>query len=308
MGHDHRHDHSHGKGAKGADLRRLSIVLGLVLLYMAAEVVGGLLTRSLALLADAGHMLSDAGALGLSLFALRIARRPSTAQRTFGYHRAEILAALVNGVTLVVIAVFITREAWERFRSPEEVLGAPMMAIAVGGLVVNLVGMWVLHGGAGGSLNVRGAWLHVAADALGSVQAIAAGALIWAFGWNWVDPLASVLIALLVVGSSWTLLRDSVDILMESTPKHLDGAEVKAAMAGVEGVEGVHDLHLWTITSGFESLSAHLEVGDHDRDQVLTEVSDLLRDRFDIEHTTLQLEPADRCTGGGCEGEASKPG
>ncbi len=289
MGHHHHHD------PRAANQRRLALTLGLVLVYMVAEVVGGLLTGSLALLADAGHMLSDAAALALAVFAIHIARRPADARRTYGYHRAEILAALTNGVTLVVIALFILREAWERFRAPQEVLGGWMMAVATGGLLINLGGMWLLHGGRGDSLNLRGAWLHVASDALGSVQAIVAGALIALFGWHWADPLASVLIALLVAWSSWALLKESVGVLMEGTPQHIDVGEVDAAIRGLTGVEQVHDLHVWTITSGRESLSAHVRVGERQRSDLLAEIRRLITERFGIEHVTIQLEPEDIC-------------
>lgn len=293
--HDERH--SHGSDDRSRSARRLAVTLGLVVLYMGAEVVGGLLTNSLALLADAGHMLSDAASLGLALVALRIARRPRTPEKTFGYRRAEILAALVNGAALVAVSVFIVVEAWGRFRSPEDVEGGVMMWIAVGGLVVNLAGMLILSGGRDESLNVRGAWLHVLADALGSVQAIAAGALIWAFGWNIADPIASVLIAALVVWSSWALLRESVNVLMEGTPKHLDGREVELAIAAVKGVVEVHDLHIWTITSGFDSLSAHVRVEADDRGRVMAEIRELVHRRYGIAHSTIQTEEADGCRG-----------
>lgn len=291
----HSHDHRSG------NIRRLSITLALVVLYMAAEIVGGILTNSLALLADAGHMLSDAGSLGLALFALWIARRPRSPEKTFGYHRTEILAALLNGATLVAVAIYIVVEAWSRFRSPEEVDGPLMMWIAVGGLFVNLAGLWILHEGRGESLNVRGAWLHVLADTLGSVQAIAAGALIWAFGWNLADPIASVLIALLVAWSSWNLLEESVNVLMEGTPKHIDAREVEEALLGVDGVFGVHDLHIWTITSGFESLSVHARIGEQNRRSILREVRRVLRERFEIGHSTVQLEEEDECENPPCE-------
>ncbi len=302
MSHTHGHRHEHGRSA---DLRRLAITLVLVVGYMVAEVVGGFLTGSLALLADAGHMLSDAGSLGLAAFALWIAARPRTPERTFGYHRTEILAALANGIALVAVAVLIVVEAWQRFASPRQVQGAAMMAIAVGGLVVNLASLWILHGGRAASLNVRGAWLHVLADTLGSVGAIAAGALIWAFGWELADPLASVAIALLVVWSSWTLLRESVRVLMEATPAHIDAAEVERAIADVPGVAQVHDLHVWTITSGFESLSVHVRVADgagaRDRDGVLSDVRRLVSRRFDIAHSTIQIECGDPCDNGPCD-------
>ena len=206
------HDHQHSHGAEGANTRRLSLTLALVLVYMGVEIVGGLLADSLALLADAGHMLSDAGALGLTLFAMRFARRPASVQRTYGSYRAEILAALVNGATLVAVAIYIFVEAVERFRTPPEVQGGLMLAVASGGLLVNALGLWILRGGHDDNLNMQGAWLHVLTDALGSLQAIVAGALIWTFGWYWVDPVASVLIGLLVIYSSWSLIRQSVTV------------------------------------------------------------------------------------------------
>ena len=283
------HSHNH-HGSKRRSFKRLSMTLGLVALYMVAEVVGGLFTNSLALLADAGHMLSDASSLALALFALWIAQKPRSPERTFGYHRTEILAALANGITLVAIAIFIVVEAWHRFQSPEEVDGRTMMWIAVGGLVVNLAGLWILHKGRDESLNVRGAWLHVLADTLGSVQAIAAGALIWWFGWNIADPIASALIAVLVAWSSWTLLRDSVNVLMEATPRHIDVIEVKEALLTVTGVVDVHDLHVWTITSGFESLAVHARIEGRSPPEILRELRGIIRERFDIEHSTIQLE------------------
>jgi len=291
-------DHATGRAR---NLKRLGFTFVLVVLYMAAEVVGGLLSNSLALLADAGHMLSDAASLALALFALWIAQKPRTPERTFGYHRTEILAALANGVTLVAIAGFIVIEAWNRFHHPEEVDGKTMLWIAVGGLAVNLAGMWILHEGRDESLNVRGAWLHVMADTLGSVQAIAAGALIWFFGWNIADPIASVLIAVLVTWSAWSLLRESVNVLMEATPKHVDAEEVRRALLGVEGVIEVHDLHIWTITSGFESLSVHAQIEGRERSEILHEMLTIIRERFDIDHSTVQLEERDECANAGCD-------
>ena len=289
MGAGHAH---HGHGHLAGNRRRLALTLGLAAVYMLAEAVGGWLTGSLALLADAGHMLSDAAALGLSLFAIWIAQRPPTPRRTWGYHRTEILAALANGATLVAISVWVVVEAVERFRNPPEVDAPVMMAIAVGGLVVNLIGLAILSGGRNESLNVRGAWLHVLTDALGSVQAIAAGVLIWAYGWNWADPVASVLISLLVVYSAWHLLKETVGVLMEGTPAHIDLDEVRNALAGLPGVCGVHDLHVWTITSGMEALSAHLVVVEEaSTSLLLQQVQSSLHDRFGIHHTTVQLEP-----------------
>ena len=269
------------------------MTLALVVAYMFAEAIGGLVTHSLALLADAGHMLSDAAALGLSLFALRMAqRRPADPLRTYGYYRAEILAALANGAALVAISLLIAVEAVGRLRQPSDVEPRGMLAIAAGGLLVNLISLALLHGLRDASLNARGAWLHVATDALGSVQAIAAAALIWAFGWRWADPVASLLISLLVVWSAWGLLREAVTVLMESAPGHIDVDEVRGAMTAVASVESVHDLHVWSIASGFECLSAHVVATTGcERDALLDELRCMLQSRFGIDHVTIQLEP-----------------
>jgi cobalt-zinc-cadmium efflux system protein len=285
----HDHDHRHGRSG---NRRRLALALALAAGYMVAEVVGGLLTNSLALLADAGHMLSDVAALALSLFAVWIAERPPTARRTYGYYRAEILAALANGATLTAVSLFIFVEAYHRLRQPPEVMGPGMLAVAVGGLAVNLIGLWLLHGGRGESLNVHGAWLHVLTDALGSVGAIVAAALIWAFGWAWADPVASVLIGLLVIYSSWRLLAESAAVLMESAPRGIDVDEVRRAMQGVPGVLAVHDLHVWSITTGLDCLSAHVVAdGSHPHAALLKALRDTLHERFGIDHLTIQVEP-----------------
>jgi len=297
----HGHGHAHGQpelkaSGRGHTRRRLTITLSLVVAYMGAEVIGGLAANSLALLADAGHMLSDAGALALALFAIRFAERPATARHTYGYYRAEILAALANGATLVAIAIVIFIEAYERFREPPEVAGRLMMAVATGGLVINGLGLWILHRGRDESINVRGAWLHVLTDALGSVQAIVAGALIWAFAWNWIDPLASVLIGLLVIYSSWSLIAQSVAVLMEGAPGHVNVDEVRSALLELPDVSSVHDLHVWTITSGFVALSAHLTCADPARhDVVLRSAQHVLAERFGIRHTTIQLDRDPSC-------------
>ena len=290
MGAGHKHSGSAGAGSRNR--RRLGLTLGLVAIYMVAEVVGGLVTNSLALLADAGHMLSDAGALALSLFAIWLAQKPPTPRRSYGFYRSEILAALANGATLVAISIFIFYEAWQRIGEPPEVQGSLMMGIAAGGLLINVTGLWILNSGRNESLNVRGAWLHVLTDALGSVGAIAAGGLIWAFGWNWADPVASILIGLLVIYSSWSLLRETVSVLMESAPSGIDLDELHRAMKNVSGVRAVHDVHVWTITSGMNSLSAHAIVADdHPPRAVLSTMRDMLREQFSIEHTTIQIEP-----------------
>ena len=291
-GHGHSHGGGHSHGSKNT--KRLTITLILAGGYMVAEVVGGLVANSLALLADAGHMLSDVAALGLSLFAIWFARRPANPKRTYGYYRAEILAALLNGATLVAISIYIFVEAYQRFRDPPEVQGAILMGIAVGGLVVNLIGLWILNAGKGESLNVRGAWLHVLTDALGSVGAVLAGLFVWAFNWNWADPAISVLIGLLVIYSSWALLKQSVAVLMEGAPHGIDVDEVRDALRSVPGVQAVHDLHVWTITSGMDSLSAHVVTADAANQwNLLKELRKVVHDRFGIDHITVQIEPED---------------
>jgi cobalt-zinc-cadmium efflux system protein len=242
-------------------------------------------------------MVSDAAALALTLLAIRFAKRAPTAERTYGHHRAEILAALANGAALIALSVFIFVEAYHRLREPHEVEGPLMLGIAAGGLLVNVSGLWLLHGSPADDLNVRGAWLHVFNDALGSLQAIVAAGLIWAYGWTWVDPVASTLIALLVIYSSWTLIRQSVDVLMEGTPPHIDIRELRSALETVPDVREIHDLHVWTITSGFVSLSAHVIVDEcADADAVLKSSEQVLAARFKIRHTTIQIE-----RGPGCE-------
>jgi cobalt-zinc-cadmium efflux system protein len=296
MGHDHHHGHSHDHGGHhhhgaGGSARRLAIVLVLTAIYMVAELVGGVVSHSLALLADAGHMLSDVAALALSLFAAWIARRPPTPARSYGYYRTEILAALVNAATLIAISVWVCIEAYRRLHAPPQVAGVTVMAIAAGGFVINLAGMWVLSGGRESNLNVRGAWLHVATDALGNVGTVVAGALVAYAGLAWADPVASVLIALLVCWSSWALLKESVEVLMEGTPSGIDPDAVRVSLHAVRGVQAVHDLHIWSITSGQVSLSAHVEVdGCRPDREVLPELCRALREGFHITHVTLQLE------------------
>lgn len=272
--------------------RQLQNALYLAAGYLLAEVIGGLWTNSLALLADAGHMLSDVAALGLSWFALWIAERPAGPQQTYGYYRTEILAALANGAALVAVALFVFAEAVRRLRHPPEVLGAPMMAIAAGGLLVNVASAWLLAPSRHQNLNVRGAWLHVVMDALGSLGALAAGAGVWLAGWYWVDPAVSLLIGTLIIYSSWRLLKESVFVLMESAPRAIDVDQVRITILQSPGVLDVHDLHVWTITSGMDSLSAHVVVADGQAPEtVLRRLRNALRQRFGIAHVTLQLEP-----------------
>jgi cobalt-zinc-cadmium efflux system protein len=287
--------HSHPRGADAGPTERnrraLAIVFALTLTFTIVEVVGGLITGSLALLADAGHMLSDDLSLGLALFAVWLAGRPATPNRSFGYKRAEILAALFNGVTLVAISIWIFVEAYRRFQYPPEILGGWMLAVAVLGLLVNVAGASILSRSEGESLNVQGALRHVIADLLGSVGAIVAAGLIILTGWRYADPLISLLIGLLVLGSSWKLLRDSVNILLEQTPRGIDAREVGKKMAAAEGIEEVHDLHIWTITSGFPALSAHVLVGrDQNCHARRRDLEELLAREYGIEHTTLQVD------------------
>jgi cobalt-zinc-cadmium efflux system protein len=291
--HDHR-ENAVGPGSSRANQRRLGIALALAACYMVAEFIGGLLTGSLALLADAGHMLSDVFALSMSVLAIRIAQRPPTTSRTYGYYRTEILAALGHGVLLVCVSLAIFFEAWNRLGQPREILGGPMALIAAGGLAVNLAGLAILNAGKRESLNVRGAWLHVLSDALGSVGALAAAAAIWAFGWIWADTAASVAIGLLVIHSSWALLRETFDILMEAAPAHIDVPEIHRAITEVPGVLAVHDLHVWTITSGMVALSGHVVAADGEsHGELLQVICDRLHQRFGIDHTTIQVETTD---------------
>lgn len=282
--------------------RRLLFVLVLALTYAVIELVGGILTGSLALLADSLHMVSDVAALALSLLAAWMATRPATSRRTFGNSRAEILAALANGLGLAVIAVFISVHAFERFSDPREVSGGGVMIVAIGGLLINLVSLYLLEAGRGESMNVRGAWLHVASDALASVGVILAGAGIWAMGWIWLDPAVSLLVSVLVLASAWQLVREALDVLMEAVPAHLDPEEIHGQLLGVPGVADLHCLHVWTIGSGEVSLSSHLVVDSAEStDGILQAVQACLADRFSIEHTTIQIEIAEPGRGG--EGE-----
>lgn len=289
MQREHRGE-EHRTQRRTGDRKRLRLVLVLVTAYMVAEGLGGVWTNSLALLADAGHMLSDAAALALSLFAMWMAQKPATPQRTYGYYRAEILAALANGAALIAIAIIISVEAFRRLEAPPEVQGGWMMAIAVGGLIINLLGLRLLSKSTSESLNMRGAWLHVLSDTLGSLGAILAGALIWAFQWHWVDPLTSVLISGLVLFSSWALLKETVAVLMEGTPGHIDVDKVYQAIRAIPGVHSVHDLHIWTITSGLIALSAHVRAEERPPQALLKDVRQVLYNQFGISHSTIQIE------------------
>ena len=269
---------------------RLLWVLALTALFMVVEAVGGVLSGSLALLADAGHMFTDVAALALSVFAMRLSRRPASTKRTYGYARLEILAALVNGAALLVIAGLILREAWERFTLPSELNGALMLGVAAAGLIVNIVGASLLHRHAHDNLNVRGAYLHVLGDLLGSVGAIAAGVVVLATGWTPIDPIVSVLIAMLILWGAWGLVRESADILLESAPPHADMEAILRDLAGIEGLHDVHDVHVWTVASGFVALSAHGVIDDpREHTRVLEDVRERMR-MHGIAHVTFQIE------------------
>lgn len=290
-GHSHGgQGHSHGAGA---NKKALWVVLALTGTYMVAEVVGGLITGSLALLADAAHMLSDNIALALALFAFWLSAKPATPNRSFGYKRAEILAALFNGVTIVAISLWIFYEAYQRLQDPPEILGGWLMVVAVVGLLVNLAGMFILTRSAGENLNMQGALRHVLADLLGSVGVIVAAVVILLTGWSYADPLISAFIGVLILASSYKLLKDSVGVLLEGSPPGMDATEVGRQMARTQGVVEVHDLHVWTVTSGFTALAAHVLVGleedCHDRRR---ELEALLEREYGIEHTTLQVDHA----------------
>jgi cobalt-zinc-cadmium efflux system protein len=286
---------THRAPMRQESVRRMAVVLGLTVLVMAAEAVGGYFARSLALLADAGHMLADVGALALAVFAARIAQRPATAERSFGLLRLEILAAFVNGALLVAIAVGIGIEAFRRFQNPPAVRAGLLVGVATVGLVANLAGAALLHRGHGHSLNQRAAYLHVLSDALGSLGAIAAGIIVLTTGWVLADPLISIGIALLILGGAWRLMKECVDILLEATPGHISLPSVHDRIVSVPGVESVHDLHVWTVTSGVVAMSSHLVVRNPSNHQgILEQVQDRMAE-FGIQHVTVQVEADEIC-------------
>ena len=282
------HDrHTHGSLHK----RRLLAVFGLTGAFLVIEAAVGLWTGSLSLLADATHMLVDAGGVLLSLLAVWFAERPATPAKTYGYYRVEILAALVNGVVLCVMAIAILVATYERMWQPPHVPGGPILAVAFLGLVVNLASLWLLHAGAHESLNVRSAYLEVLGDAVSSGVVIVAGAVILLTGWMWADPVAGALIALFILPRTWALLRQAVNILLEGAPPHLDVREIEDAMAAAPAVRRVHDLHVWTLTSGREAMSAHVVVeAGAPSDRILEDLHLILHARFGIDHTTIQIE------------------
>jgi cobalt-zinc-cadmium efflux system protein len=290
-----RQRHTHGQSAAAAGQGRLLAVLGMVAAFLVVEVVGGLLTNSLALLADAGHMFTDAAGIGLALLAIWFAQRAATAEKSFGYYRVEIFAAVANAFILFGIAAYILYEVIQRFAAPPEVIGLPMLGIAAIGFVVNLASIRLLQAGATTSLNLRGAYLEVLGDLLGSVAVIIAGLVIIFTGWAPIDPIASVVIAGLILPRTWSLLRDAVDVLLQATPKGVDLDVVRQHLLRAEDVDDIHDLHAWTLTSGINVVSAHVVMRPGaDPAQVLDEVCACLTDDFDMEHSTIQLETAER--------------
>src|SRR2546426_1374726 len=281
---------SHTAPDGGESARRMALVLGITTAVMGAEAVGGWLARSLALLADAGHMLADVAALGLALFVARVAQRPATPERSYGLQRLEILAALVNGAMLIAIAVGIGIEAWHRFHNPPAVRATLLIGVAAAGLAANLASVRILHHGHDHSLNQRGAYLHVVSDALGALGAIAAGVIILATGWTVADPLISVGIGALILHGAWRLVKESVDVLLEATPTHISLPAVHDRLVSVPGVESVHDLHVWTVTSGVVAMSGHPVVKDPNANQrILEQIQQQMRD-LKIGHVTAQME------------------
>jgi cobalt-zinc-cadmium efflux system protein len=283
--HANRHERGHARGS-------LKVALIITATFLIAEFVGALYTNSLALLADAGHMLTDVAALSLSFFAMRFASRRATPRMTYGFYRVEILAALLNGVFLVLVALYIFYEAYHRFLDPATVKADWMLIVAIVGLLANLASAWVLFGKHHESLNIRGAFFHVLTDAIGSVGAILASIAIIASGYQVADPLISIVVAVLILWSSWILIRDAVDILLEGTPSHINIVSLREQLGGVTGVDSVHDLHVWTLTSGVLAMSCHVvaEEGNFSRTELLTRVNGVARERFHIDHTTIQIE------------------
>ncbi|MFJ1968247.1 cation diffusion facilitator family transporter [Streptomyces sp. NPDC087903] len=308
MGSGHDHGHAHGPPAGGtattAYRGRLRVALSITLGVMVVEIVGGVVADSLALVADAAHMATDALGLGMALIAIHFANRPPTGNRTFGYARAEILAALANCLLLLGVGGYVLYEAVQRFVTPADTEGGLMIVFGLIGLVANMVSLSLLMRGQKDSLNVRGAFLEVAADALGSVAVLISATVILTTGWQAADPIASLVIGLMIVPRTWKLLRETLDVLLEAAPRDVDMAQVRSHILALDGVEDVHDLHAWTITSGMPVLSAHVVVRSDvlsaiGHEKMLHELQGCLGDHFDVEHCTFQLEP-----GGHAEHEA----
>ncbi|USK62461.1 cation diffusion facilitator family transporter [Peribacillus asahii] len=298
MGHNHGHSHGHGHSHSHGSRNKKALFLSFIIItsFMVVEVISGLVTNSLALLSDAGHMLSDAVALGLSLVAIKLGERKASATNTFGYRRFEIIAAALNGITLILISLYIFYEAYQRLLNPPEVQSMGMLLISSLGLIVNIIAAAILmKADKDTNLNVRSAFLHVLGDMLGSVGAIVAALLMIFFGWGIADPIASIIVAILIIISGWRVTKDSFHVLMEGTPSQIDIPKVKETLQGIPHVTEVHDLHVWSITSEMPMLSCHIVFrGDESHDAILHQAQKILHDEFGFEHSTLQVENADQ--------------
>ena len=296
--HDHGHEHTHGlRQQSGGGKKDLLIALSITLLMMIAEVIGGLLSNSLALLSDAGHMLTDNFALLLSFFAMKFATMPATEKRTFGFYRLEILAALINGIILVVISLYIIYQAYLRMINPQRVEAMLMLIVAVIGLAANIIGAIVLMKHSHSNLNIRGAYLHIVGDALSSVGVVVGGVIILYTGWYLIDPILSILISFVIIYGAWALVKESVSILLESVPSHIDIETVATAIGKVRGVREAYHIHVWTITSGVHAMSAHVLIDDQlvsRSKDLINDIGTLLAEKFNILHSTIQLE-CERC-------------
>lgn len=298
---DHHHDHAghdHSIKANQSNSKRLWIALGLIFIYMLAEAVGGLWSNSLALLADASHMLTDVAAIGLALFASWFARQPATNQKTYGFYRAEILAAFINAISLLGISVYIFWESVQRFEQAETINGPLMIGIATGGIVINILAAWVLNGGEGKSLNQRSVLLHIITDLIGTIGTVVAGLLVWKMKWHLADPILGVLIAGGVILSGWKLLNEALNVLLEGVPKDIQITEIQETLNSILGVSEVHDLHVWAIATDKVSLTTHLVIAENQNPQrILDEVRAILVKQFKITHTTVQIE-SENCQSG----------
>ncbi len=286
------HDHIQSAGSRNK--RSLAIVFWLTTTYLIVEVIGGFLTKSLALLADAGHMLTDVAGVGLALLAIRFAERQATPERTYGYYRFEILAALSNAVVLILISFYILYEAYQRFLHPPEVESKGMLGVAAVGLVVNLIGMYILRAGSQESLNMKGAYFEVVSDMLTSIGVIVAGVIMLTTGWYYADPLISAGIGLFILPRTWALLKDAVGVLIEGTPSDVNIAALREGLSQIEGVAAVHDLHVWSLTSGVNAASFHAVMSDGiEHDELLARLHDHVTKNFEIDHVTVQVERGD---------------
>lgn len=285
--------HGHAASAGSRNKKSLAIVFGLTSFYLIVEIVGGLWTGSLALLADAGHMLTDVAGVGLALLAIWFAEKPASQENTYGYYRVEILAALANAVVLILISLYILYEAYERFRNPPEVQSGAMIGVAAVGLIINLIGVNVLRSGSGESLNMKGAYFEVLSDMLTSIGVIVAGVIMLSTGWYYADPLISAGIGLFILPRTWSLLKEAVGVLIEGTPADVDMTKLRENLEKIEGVSGIHDLHVWSLTSGINAMSVHAVLTDDDEhDAVMRRVHEFCTTEFKIQHVTVQTECA----------------